>query len=91
MNGCSPSLHQPLVALVGSATSAEHALSLTLVLGFVALYSTTGGLRSVISTDVMQFALMIVGTALYAFLRRRAAGGFGPMLDGWSRNLARSG
>ena len=75
-----PGLHAPLAALFGSTNAADNALSLALVLGFVALYSTTGGLRSVIATDVMQFALMLAGTALYAFFSVRAAGGLEPML-----------
>ena len=61
-----------IVAVVGSTTSADNALSLALVLGFVALYSTTGGLRSVISTDVIQFGVMLAGTALYAFFASRS-------------------
>ncbi|MGE0314863.1 MAG: sodium:solute symporter family protein [Lautropia sp.] len=75
-----PGLHAPLVALFGSVGAADTALSMALILGFVALYSTTGGLRSVISTDVMQFVVMLVGTGLYALFAVRAAGGLEPML-----------
>ncbi len=75
-----PGVYAPIVAVSGSEGAADTTLSMALVLGFVALYSTTGGLRSVITTDVMQFGLMLGGTALYAFFAVRAAGGLEPML-----------
>jgi SSS family solute:Na+ symporter len=50
-------------------------ISIVLMLAFVGLYSTTGGLRAVIATDVMQLALMLVGTAVYAGYAVTAAGG----------------
>ena len=50
-------------------------ISIALMLLFVALYSTTGGLRAVISTDVMQLVLMLAGTAVYAWFAVDAAGG----------------
>lgn len=53
----------PTVPLV----TAANMLSVVLLLTFVALYSTTGGLRAVVNTDVGQFVLMMVGTALYAW------------------------
>ncbi len=52
-------------------------LSILAMLAFVALYSTTGGLRSVITTDVAQLALMLAGTAVYAWIAVDAAGGLG--------------
>ena len=56
-------------------------LSIVAMLAFVALYSTTGGLRSVIATDVVQLLLMLGGTAIYAWLAVDAAGGFGSIPD----------
>lgn len=56
-------------------------LSIVLLLLFVGLYSTTGGLRSVVATDVAQFAFMMLGTGLYALLAVRAAGGQTSMLE----------
>lgn len=56
-------------------------LSIATMLAFVALYSTTGGLRSVIATDVAQLLLMLGGTAIYAWLAVDAAGGLGGMPD----------
>lgn len=74
--------YRVLLGLGGDIATTNTALSITLVLGFVALYSATGGLRSVITTDVMQFALMMVGTAIYAWYSVAAAGGTQAMLDG---------
>ena len=41
-------------------------ISLLLILGVTALYSATGGLRGVAATDVVQVAIMLVGTLLFA-------------------------
>ena len=58
-----------------SVATTNNMLSIAGMLAFVALYSTTGGLRSVIATDVVQLALMMLGTAAYAYVAVRAAGG----------------
>jgi len=70
------------LSLGGSATglppevaTANSIISVALILGFTTLYSTTGGLRSVISTDVAQFAVMMAGTAVYAGYAVAQAGG----------------
>jgi SSS family solute:Na+ symporter len=55
--------------------STNNVLSLLAIVGVTALYSTTGGLRSVVQTDVMQFALMMGGTAAYAVFVVHAVGG----------------
>jgi solute:Na+ symporter, SSS family len=57
--------------------SANNLISILLLMAFTALYATTGGLRSVISTDVMQFALAMIATFAYAFIVLREVGGFG--------------
>ena len=41
-------------------------ISIILILAFTALYSTTGGLRSVIATDTVQFGVAMLGTLVYA-------------------------
>lgn len=41
-------------------------ISIGLILTFTTLYSTTGGLRSVVATDVVQFGFAMVGTLFYA-------------------------
>ncbi len=58
----------------------NNVISILCMLGFVALYSTTGGLRSVIATDVMQFAFMMIGTIAYAYFALDEAGGRDGML-----------
>lgn len=85
----------PLVALVrglgvelasaGAAApdvaSADALLSVVVLLGFTAAYSMTGGLRAVVATDVAQLAIMLVGTALYAWAVLAALGGPGGLVD----------
>ena len=56
-------------------------ISILLILGFTALYSTTGGLRSVVVTDLMQFVLAMVGTFVYAFIIVDHVGGLGTMAE----------
>jgi Na+/proline symporter len=55
--------------------TANNLLSIHLILGFTALYSATGGLRSVVATDIVQFALAMIGTAVYAWVLADRAGG----------------
>ncbi|MFQ5983288.1 MAG: sodium transporter, partial [Woeseiaceae bacterium] len=85
-------LYQPILSLVSASglqlasgvtgldttlATTNNVLSIVTMLAFVALYSTTGGLRSVIATDVVQLFLMLAGTAIYAWLALDAAGGLG--------------
>ncbi len=66
-----------------SVATTNNVLSILAMLAFVSLYSTTGGLRSVIATDVAQLALMLAGTAVYAWIAVGEAGG----LEGLPRRL----
>ena len=50
-------------------------ISITLLVLFVGLYSTTGGLRGVISSDVFQFSLAIGGSILFAIVLLKHCGG----------------
>ena len=59
--------------------TANNVISIVSILAFTALYSMTGGLRSVVATDVGQFALAMVGTAVYAWIVVDAAGGLGAL------------
>lgn len=59
----------------------NNVLSIILMLVFVGFYSTAGGLRSVVSTDVMQLIIMLGGTAAYAWVSVDAAGGLTSMPD----------
>jgi solute:Na+ symporter, SSS family len=67
--------------LAPAVATANSVISIAFMLGFVALYSMTGGLRSVVATDVMQFGFMLAGTLAYAFFALRAAGGRDGMLQ----------
>ncbi|MGE0632684.1 MAG: sodium:solute symporter family protein [Pseudobdellovibrionaceae bacterium] len=55
--------------------TASNMISLLAIVGVTTLYSTTGGLHSVVMTDVAQFAIMILGTALFSFIVVSQAGG----------------
>lgn len=55
--------------------STNNVISLAAIVGVTTLYSTTGGLRSVVRTDVAQLAVMLVATAIYAVLIVQAVGG----------------
>ena len=57
--------------------TASNLISLLLVLAVAAFYSTTGGLRSVVATDVLQLAVMLAGTAAFAAVVVAEAGGLG--------------
>jgi len=60
----------------GIAT-ANNLISIMVILSFTTLYSTTGGLRSVVATDVVQFSLAMIGTLVYAVIVITKVGGFG--------------
>lgn len=66
-----------VTGLTPEIATTNHLISILLMLGFIALYSIAGGLRAVIVTDVMQFALAMLGTAIYAWVVVDAAGGLG--------------
>jgi Na+/proline symporter len=46
--------------------SANNLLSLIVIVGVTGLYSTTGGLRAVVNTDLLQFALAMIASLAYA-------------------------
>jgi SSS family solute:Na+ symporter len=94
-----PAVYQPLIAAVAATgirlsesvtglpaevMSANSLISIALILAFTAAYSITGGLRAVVRTDVVQFAIAMGGTALYAWFVVDAAGG----LDGLAARLS---
>lgn len=55
--------------------SANNGISLATIFAVTALYSATGGLRAVVDTDIAQFAIAMLGTALYAAVVVAAVGG----------------
>jgi Na+/proline symporter len=71
--------------------STNNILSLGAIVGVTLLYSTTGGLRSVVQTDLMQLALMLVATAAYAFFAVDAAGGLGEIHEAIHTRYAAGG
>lgn len=55
--------------------AANNFLSILFIVAFTWLYSTTGGLRSVVETDVAQFSILLLATAAYAgFVVMRVGG-----------------
>ncbi len=56
-------------------------ISILLIIGFTALYSTTGGLRSVIATDTVQFSLAMLGSLIYAIVVIVKSGGMDRIID----------
>lgn len=61
--------------------TANNLISILAILAFTAMYSMTGGLRSVVATDVGQFGLAMVGTAVYAWIVVAELGGLGAIPD----------
>ncbi len=74
-------LHSGATPLDPLVATTNNLLSIGAILGFTALYSTTGGLRAVVATDIAQFALAMLGTIAYAWFVVRAAGGLGGLTD----------
>ncbi len=56
-------------------------ISILVIIAFTALYSTTGGLRSVIATDSVQFSLAMIGTLIYAVIVIIKSGGLGNIVE----------
>ena len=73
----------PLTAGIGESDvwvrTANNLVSLVMILGVTALYSATGGLRSVTATDIVQIAIMFVGTLAFTVLVVQEVGGLGAM------------
>lgn len=63
------------------AKTTSNFISLFAIVAVTMLYSTTGGLRSVVKTDVAQFALMMLGTLLFAILVVNKAGGLSAIFE----------
>jgi Na+/proline symporter len=65
------------LALPGApaTASADNLLSLAALLAVTAMYSTAGGLRAVVRTDVLQLAVMLLATGAYAWVVLDATGG----------------
>ncbi|MBD64869.1 MAG: sodium transporter [Halobacteriovoraceae bacterium] len=55
--------------------STNNLISILTIVIVTTLYSTTGGLRSVVQTDVLQFFIMMIGTSIYCYFVIKEAGG----------------
>ena len=69
------SLGTSITGLAPDVATANGLLSTALILGFTAGYALTGGLRSVVATDIVQLVIALAGTAIYAVFVVMAAGG----------------
>ena len=63
------------------AKTANDLISITVLLCITAFYSTTGGLRSVVATDIAQFIVMMLATLVYAAVLLYTLGGFEGLLE----------
>lgn len=68
-----PHAHATPAGLWTAAT--DNAISIAALLGVTTLYSTAGGLRGVVRTDQLQFAIAIVATGFYAWATIAHVGG----------------
>lgn len=68
-------LGESVTGLGPFVTTTNNLISILAIISFTALYSMTGGLRSVIATDVMQFSLAMIGTLIYAIIVLDHVGG----------------
>jgi Na+/proline symporter len=85
----------PLATDVGASDvwvdSTNNLISLVAIVGVALFYSTTGGLRSVVSTDMVQLGLAMLGTAVYAGYVVHHLGGFGAIAAGIQERFAAGG
>lgn len=65
--------------------STNNFISIGVIVGVTAMYSMMGGLRSVINTDVGQFALMMLASLIYTWTAVAQAGGLGAVGEGLAR------
>ncbi|MDX1375227.1 MAG: hypothetical protein R3357_06660 [Burkholderiales bacterium] len=64
-----------------AARATNNLVSLVAIALVTLAYSTLGGLRSVVNTDVVQFAIMMIASLAYAIVVVQAAGGLGSMAE----------
>lgn len=75
------SLGQSVTGLDPVTNTTNNLLSVLSIMSFTALYSITGGLRSVVATDVVQFSIAIIGSLAYAIVVIQKVGGFGNLIN----------
>lgn len=74
-------LGESVTGLDPVTNTTNNLLSILAILSFTTLYSTTGGLRSVVATDVMQFCIAIIGSLIYAVVVIQKVGGMGALAN----------
>lgn len=74
-------LGESVTGMPQDVATTNNLISILLILLFTTMYATTGGLRAVVATDVMQFFLAMIGTAIYAWFVVQEVGGFGALSD----------
>jgi solute:Na+ symporter, SSS family len=74
-------LGEGVLGLEPDINTTNNLISILVIVSFTALYSTTGGLRSVVATDVMQFSLAMIGTIVYAIVIIREIDGWGAVTE----------
>ncbi|MBZ0185152.1 MAG: hypothetical protein K8F91_02795, partial [Candidatus Obscuribacterales bacterium] len=86
----------PLTVDIGSQAeiwtrSTNNFISILVIALTSTLYSTTGGLRSVVATDVVQFALGLIGSIIYALVVVHAVGGLPALTAKLAENMGPGG
>ncbi len=81
VSGVGITLGDSVTGLDPVVLTTNNLISIALIVAFAAAYSMTGGLRSIIATDVVQFALAMLGTAAYAWIVVDEAGGLGALTE----------
>ena len=71
--------------------TASNLISLVALLAVVTAYSASGGLRSVVATDIVQIAVMLAGTAGFAAIVTAEAGGLAGIAERLRAQLAAGG
>ena len=61
--------------------TANNFISIIMIVMVTTFYSTTGGLRSVVATDVVQLAIMLMGTLAFTIIVVNEVGGLGAIKD----------
>jgi Na+/proline symporter len=61
--------------------SARNLISILAIVAVTTLYSTTGGLRSVVATDIVQLGIMLLGTVVFAGYVLSEVGGLGALTE----------
>lgn len=70
-----------MVAASGLGLGASDLLSIVAIVGVTTIYSTAGGLRAVVATDIVQFGIAMVATLAYAIVLTDRVGGLSALPD----------